>query len=110
MQVDYISVAPAWARSRSRRKLERRLGAAGVCALVDLWLSVAAEHPSGDLLGYKASDLAKDAGWAGDVKQFERDLLDTGFIERLEGGGYHLVHVLNADGVMCFGRSREELA
>ncbi|MDO5537997.1 MAG: hypothetical protein Q4F72_10770, partial [Desulfovibrionaceae bacterium] len=71
-------------------KLERRLGAAGVMALIRLWTWAAVTCPSGLLKRLDAEDIALAAGWRGDADLFVATLVDLGWLNMLEDGSLAL--------------------
>lgn len=71
---------------RKRKKLAVRLGAGGVVALLDLWLSAAESHPDGRLAGYTAEDVEIDAGWAGPPGAFTAAAVECGWLDVTECG------------------------
>jgi hypothetical protein len=71
-----------------RIKLERRLGAAGALALIDLLLSVAQSKPDGCLRGWSDEDIAIAAKWDGEPEEFVSTLAELHFLDRYEGGSY----------------------
>lgn len=84
-----IRISLSFKDHRKRKKLQRRLGAAAVLALLDLWLSAAESRPDGILTDMDAEDVAIDAGWEGDPQEFTTALLDIGFLDD-ENGVYCL--------------------
>lgn len=71
-----------------RAKLRKRLGPAGEIAVLDLWLSVAENRPTGILDGWNPEDIALAAGWADDPAKLVNTLVELGFLDRNEGGGF----------------------
>lgn len=69
-----------------RLKLARRLGPAGVVALVDLWLWASANKPSGDLSPMTAEDVEIAAQWSGAGGHLVAALLEVNLLETLEHG------------------------
>jgi hypothetical protein len=67
---------------RKRKKLQFKLGAEGVLALIDLWMSIAEHRSSGVLNGYDEMDIEIDANWRGEPGLFVSTLLDLGFLEK----------------------------
>lgn len=79
-------VATSFRTHRKRKRLRRRLGDAGLVALLDLWAYAAGERPSGELHGLTAEDLAEEADWCGDPDDLLVALAECGFIECDEMG------------------------
>ena len=50
--------------------------------LIDFWISVATDRPSGELNGLDNLDLALMAGWNGDPDEFVGAMIKAGFIDR----------------------------
>jgi hypothetical protein len=74
---------------RKTKKLQRRLGAAGVLALLTLWSRAGDRRPDGDLTGMNNEDIAIDAGWDGDADAFVHELVDIGWLDG-EPGSYQI--------------------
>lgn len=85
-----IRLSVGFKSHRKRIKLKRLLGAEGVLALVDLWLSVAATRPDGKLTGWAEEDIAIEAQYEGDAQQFVAALEQVGFLEKTESGTFHI--------------------
>ena len=75
---------------RKRRKLQALLGAGATGHLIDLWVGSAISRPNGVLDGYDALDIAMEAGWSGDPREFVEALVEVGFLDVLESGTYAL--------------------
>ena len=73
-----------------RIKLERRLGASGALALIDLLLSVAQSKPDGCLRGWSDEDIAIAARWDGEPEEFVSTLAELRFLDRHEDGSYSI--------------------
>lgn len=74
---------------RKRKKLQKELGADGVLATIDLWLSTARQRPLGSLTGYTVEDIEIDANWCGEPGLLVDTLLKLGFLD-YENGVYSL--------------------
>jgi len=83
-----IRLQTSFLTHRKRKKLESRLGKTAVLSLIDLWLSVAVNKPKGILKDMDHEDIAMDANWGGDPKQFCDALVDIGFMDFKEGVYY----------------------
>ena len=81
-----IRVAITFKDHRKRKKLQRRLGAEGVLALLDLWLNIANTNPDGNLKGCDEEDIALDANWTGDPQELVGALVELGFLDRTSEG------------------------
>ena len=73
-----------------RIKLERRLGAAGPLALIDLWLSVAQSKPNGCLHGWSEEDIAIAAKWHGAAATFVSTLVELRLLDLNEDGSFSI--------------------
>ena len=62
-----IRVQASWLVSTKRAKLERRLGPAGVLAVMDLWVWTGASKPNGDLSGIDDEEIEIAARWGGEA-------------------------------------------
>jgi hypothetical protein len=76
---------------RKRKRLAADLGADGVLALVDLWLSVAQTRPDGVLAGMDVTDIELDAQWPGEPGAFVSACVGRGFLD-LGADGVYRVH------------------
>lgn len=81
-----IRVKVSFKDHRKRKRLAARVGPAGVLALLDLWLTTAETHPTGELPGYTAEDVELDAGWNGEPGVFAAAAEECGWIDRTETG------------------------
>ena len=80
-----IRLYESFLNHRKRRKLEKRLGPQGVVSLIDLWLNVAVSRPKGVLEDMSEQDIALDAQWPGDPKEFCQALIEIGFLHCEDG-------------------------
>lgn len=102
-----IRIAVTFRDHRKRKKLQRRLGAEGVVALMDLWLSVAENKPNGVLTNMDEEDIALDAQWDGDAEAFVSALVDLGFLEKHDG--LYVVHDwVEHNGYVSSSKSRSD--
>jgi len=76
-----IRLSITFKNHRKRKKLRMLLGPDSTDYLLDLWLSVALERPTGDLYGLDEVDIAIMAGYPNDPNTFVSTLVDTGFID-----------------------------
>jgi hypothetical protein len=104
-----IRVQTNWRHHPKRKKLQKRLGADGVLALMDLWLWIGDTRPTGDLSGMDAEDIAIAADWTGDAAAFVFALVELGLLDQLEGGGF-VVHDWEAHNPWAFGAERRSEA
>ena len=85
-------VSITWMTSLKRKKLQRKLGPAGVLALLDLW-SVAAEHrPGGVLRGWDKDDLELQSGWEGKPGELISALVELRLLDLDEKTGTYSIH------------------
>lgn len=80
-----IRVQISFSRHVKRRKLQSRLKADGVLALLDLWLYAGENHPDGTLEGMTDEDIALAVNWKGKPETLTKTLVDIGFMENVEG-------------------------
>ncbi len=85
-----IRISVSFRGHRKRRKFKAVLGPDATDYLLDLWIGAAVSRPEGILHGFSAIDIAMEAGWGGDPKEFLSALIEVGFIDVLEDGGYAL--------------------
>jgi len=85
-----IRISVSFRGHRKRRKLKTILGPDATDYLLDLWIGAAVSRPEGILHGFGAVDIAMEAGWGGDPNEFLTTLIEVGFIDVLEDGGYAL--------------------
>lgn len=90
--VDDIRLQLSFKNHRKRRKLNALLSLqpSGTDYLLDLWLSTAQNHPEGKLKGMDELDIALEAGWNGDPKQFVEALMEARLLEK--NGECFLLH------------------
>lgn len=68
------------------RKLKKRLGAAAVLSLLQLWAYAAKLRTDGNLSGMSVEDIELAAEWDGAEGAFSSALLDVGFLDQGEDG------------------------
>lgn len=68
------------------RKLKKRLGAAAVLSLLQLWAYAAKLRTDGNLSGMSVEDIELAAEWDGAEGAFSAALLDVGFLDQSEDG------------------------
>ncbi len=85
-----IRISLSFKNNRKRKKLFKKLGADGIISLIDLWLSVAENRPSGILTGYDQDDIEIDACWNGKSGDFFKAILECKFIN--ENNGVYEMH------------------
>ena len=81
-----IRISLSFKDNRKRKKLFKKLGAAGVLSLIDLWISVAENRPDGILKDYNEDDIEIDANWDGEPGEFVKALIDCRFLDVDESG------------------------
>ena len=85
-----IRLAVSFLSHRKRKKLQKRLGAEGVLAFIDLLLSSAMHRPKGIFYKMTTEDIALDAQWEGDPNEFVTTLLDVGFLATNQDGEFYI--------------------
>ena len=68
------------------RKLRKRLGAAALLSLLQLWAYAARVRTDGDLAGMDAEAIELAAEWEGEDGVFCATLLDIGFLDQVDDG------------------------
>lgn len=66
-------------------KLQRRIGAGGLVALLQLWTWAAQNRPDGSLSGMDGEDIAIAAGWTDSTETLIGALVDMRFLDGAEG-------------------------
>jgi len=84
MNID-IRLSVSFKGHRKRRKLRLLLGDNSTDYLIDLWITVAQDRPTGVLIGWSQTDIALAAGWEGDAAQFVAALVNAGLLEEADG-------------------------
>ena len=85
MNIDF-RVAVDFFTHHKARKLKKRLGAAAVLSLLQLWAYAAKLRTDGNLSGMSVEDIELAAEWDGDEGAFSAALLDVGFLDQGEDG------------------------
>ena len=85
-----IRVLTSFKGHRKRRKLKRLIGPGATDYLIDFWITVALDRPTGDLSGWDECDIADAAGWPEDKDPNElvNALVDCKWLDKTEDG-YH---------------------
>ncbi|VVS91046.1 hypothetical protein [Desulfoluna spongiiphila] len=85
-----IRLSIAFNNHRKRRRLARLLGFGAEVYLIDLWLKVAVDRPSGHLEGWDEEDIADACGWMEDPKKLVTALVETQWLEKDAEGVYSI--------------------
>ncbi|SCY46293.1 hypothetical protein [Desulfoluna spongiiphila] len=85
-----IRLSIAFNNHRKRRRLARLLGFGAEVYLIDLWLKVAVDRPSGHLEGWDEEDIADACGWMEDPKKLVAALVETQWLEKDTEGEYSI--------------------
>ena len=85
-----IRIEVSFRGHRKRKKLNMILGPGATDYLLDLWIGVAINKPSGVLTGWDEMDIALEAGWDGDAGKFVAALKDSRFLDIDAAGTYSL--------------------
>lgn len=85
-----IRIQISFANHIKRKKLQNRLKAEGVLALIDLWLYAGENHPDGILKNMTAEDVELAANWQGESESFVNTLIEIGFLDNT--GEWYLLH------------------
>jgi hypothetical protein len=83
--VEDLRLKTSWRVSLKRRLLQRKLGAEGVLALVDLWTWCAIERPSGDLAGIGDDEIEIACDWTGAPGALVAALVELRLLDGAEG-------------------------
>src|SRR5208283_5837395 len=86
-----IRIKVSWPTHPKRRKLERKLGAKGPLAFIDLLLAVSQNKPNGKLNGWTDEDIAIAGQWDGEARDFVDTLVEVRLLD-LCGDGIFSVH------------------
>jgi hypothetical protein len=86
-----IRIAVTFKGHRKRKKLAKLIGDRATDYLIDLWLTVAQERPTGVLTQWDAEDVAMAAGWKKNPEIFVEALLKSRFLDQ-GADGIFLVH------------------
>ena len=86
-----IRIAVSFKGHRKRKKLKMILGdKAATDYLIDFWITVAMDRPSGNLSGLDEIDICLMAGGGGEPGKFVSAMVESGFLDKAENG--YLVH------------------
>jgi hypothetical protein len=98
-----IRISVSFRNHRKRKRLKMILGPGSTDYLLDLWIATAMNRPSGVLHDMDEVDIAFDAGWEGDPKEFVGALVKCGLMD-FDGSTYsmhdwedHQGYVVHAD-------------
>lgn len=88
----------SWPTNPKRRLLQKRLGAAGVLAIMDLWVQVAIHRPTDGRLvrsskhgaNMSPEEIEALAGWDGEPGVFVRTCVDVGLIDQTRRGVFRM--------------------
>lgn len=83
-----IRIAISFKGHRKRRRLRRLIGDRSDSYLIDLWITVALDCPTGHLVGWDEIDVADSCGWEGDPKEIVGAFIDSGWLEKDVNGEY----------------------
>jgi hypothetical protein len=84
--MDDYRIRVGWRGHPKRIKLERRLGAVAVLALMDLWEFCTSSRTDGDLSGMDDEDIAIAAGYTGNAAEWVAALVSIGLLVRTRSG------------------------
>jgi hypothetical protein len=112
-----IRIAISFKGHRKRKRLNALLGLkpSALDYLLDLWITTAQNHPTGELSGMDELDIALDAGWPEDPSKFVDALLESGFLEKIDGTYFlhdwpeHLAYVFGEPERKARGRRANEI-
>jgi 5-methylcytosine-specific restriction endonuclease McrA len=90
---DDIRLKISFKDHRKRKKANLLLGLqkSATDYILDLWISCAQNHPTGDLAGMDEVDIAFEAGWDGDPHVFVEAMVKAKVIDR-NGEGVYKIH------------------
>ncbi|SDP85828.1 hypothetical protein [Desulforhopalus singaporensis] len=105
-----IRIAVSFRGNRKRKKLALLLGPGATDYLLDLWIGVAMSNPTGMLVAWDEHDIALEAGWQKDSKEFVDALMKVGFLEINDDGVYQLHDWEDHQGYVIHAQDRRERA
>ena len=76
-----IRIETTFKGHRKRKRLNQILQCEATGYLIDLWITIAQERPSGALTNWDANDIALAAGWGGDAQLFVDALLQAKLLD-----------------------------
>ena len=91
MNSDY-RVSISWRGNLKRKKLQRKLGPAGVLALMDLWSIAAEQRPDGVLTGWEKEDIELQGGWDGKPGELVSVLAELLLLDYDENSATYRIH------------------
>ena len=83
-----IRLSVAFNNHRKRKRLVRILGFGAEVYLIDLWLKVAVDRPSGHLIGWDEEDIADACGWMKEPRELVDALIESLWLEKDKDGEY----------------------
>ncbi len=105
-----IRIPVSFRNHRKRRKLALLVGDGATGYLIDLWIGTAANRPSGELHGWDEMDIALEANYPGDAKEFVAALVQVGFLDVAEDGTYLVHDWVDHNGYASDADTRSEVA
>lgn len=104
-----IRISVSFRNHRKRKRLKMMIGEGATDYLLDLWISTAMNRPSGVLNDMDEVDIALDAGWDGDPKEFVGALVKCGFMD-FDGETYSMHDWEDHQGYVVHSDVRKERA
>jgi hypothetical protein len=86
----WVQVQCDFRRHRKLKRLARRLNIEEILAyahVIALWSSVTEQAPDGNLSKFFPEEIAEEAGWKGNPKEFVEAMLESGFLDKSVDGG-----------------------
>jgi hypothetical protein len=82
-----IRLAFSFKNHRKRKKANKllKLEPSATDYLIDLWIATAENHPDGILHGMDETDIALEAGWNGEPREFVKALKTAGWLDNSKG-------------------------
>ena len=80
--IDDIRIKVSWRNHRKRIKLHKLLGLEGEVYWINLLLAVRENKPDGNLTNMDEYDIASDAGYSGDPKDFVNALIECKLLDK----------------------------
>lgn len=105
-----IRISTSFKGHRKRKRLQRLLGSNSDSYLIDLWLTVAMDCPSGELKGWDETDIADAAGWNKDPLLFVDALVSTRWLEKNISGNYSIHDWVEHNGYASDSEKRSDKA
>lgn len=106
-----IRVLTSFKGHRKRKRLKRLIGPGATDYLIDLWITVAMDCPSGILEGWDATDIADAAGWPEDKdpKKLVDALIEARWVDS-DNGCYHMHDWEEHQPWICQAKERSAIA